>query len=117
PGEPPAPPPPPPRTGDDACGNGIDDDHNGLVDDGCPCRPGATQMCYPGDAAEVGRGPCAQGTQFCVGTAEFGTWSDCVGAIGPSPDDCGDGVDDDCNGAADDGPTCVCAPGAVRGCY
>lgn len=104
-------------TGRDPCGNGIDDDQNGMVDDGCPCIPGTDQQCYPRAAAEVGRGPCARGRQGCEGDGEFGHWTECVGAVVPVAEDCRDGVDNDCNGMVDDGASCRCMPGASEPCY
>jgi hypothetical protein len=62
----------------EAC-NGLDDDCNGAVDEGCPCKPG---------------------TQACGADAK---WGSCAGEQGPTPEVCGNSVDDDCNGAADDG--------------
>jgi hypothetical protein len=40
----------------DICGNGLDDDRNGLVDDNCLCVAGRTQRYYLGDVAAAGRG-------------------------------------------------------------
>jgi hypothetical protein len=108
-------------TGDGAvperCDNGLDDDGDGMVDEGCVCIPGSSQRCYPRASAEVGRGPCAQGTQGCEGEGEFGTWTECVGAVTPAAEVCGDGVDQDCTGAPDDGDACLCRPGATEPCY
>ena len=103
--------------GREVCGNGYDDDGDGMVDEACPCVPGTSQRCYPRAAAEVGRGPCAQGTQGCEGEGEFGSWTECVGAVTPVAEVCGDGVDQDCTGAADDGDACLCRPGATEPCY
>ena len=99
------------------CNNGLDDDANGLVDDGCACIPGTSQMCYPRARAEAGRGLCAWGTQGCEGEGEFGNWTECVGVVTPVDEVCGDGLDQDCNGVADDGARCACQPGASRPCY
>jgi len=99
------------------CNNGLDDDHDGMVDNGCACIPGTSQPCYPRERAEVGRGLCAWGTQGCEGEGEFGTWTECVGAVVPSDEVCGDGIDQDCTGAADDGTRCACRPGETRPCY
>lgn len=94
-----------PAGASEACGNGLDDDRNGRIDDGCGCDPGATQRCYPGDPAAAGVGPCVWGSQRCEGDVEFPSWSTCEGAVGPVPETCND-VDDDCDGAVDDGLDC-----------
>ena len=99
------------------CNNGLDDDADGRVDDGCACVPGTSQQCYPRARAEAERAPCAWGTQGCEGKGEFGTWTECVGAVTPVDEVCGDGVDQDCTGAADDGARCACVPGQARPCY
>ena len=70
---------------------------------GCACHGGASQPCYPGNPADRGRGACAAGTQFCGGAGELGTWGECEGAVLPTPEICGNGIDDDCNGEVDEG--------------
>lgn len=100
----------------DICGNGVDDDENGLIDDGCSCADASTQPCYPGDAMVLGVGACVAGTQTCIGAGDLAGWGECVGAVLPSEDLCGDGIDQDCNGVLDDGPEC-CSEGMVEGCY
>ncbi len=102
-------------TGVERC-NGLDDDGDGAVDEGCACTPGMTQRCYPGAAATRMRGACADGMQRCEGTGEFGSWGMCAGAVVPADDVCGDRVDNDCNGTVDDGPTC-CRAGDATACY
>lgn len=95
------------------CGNGLDDNCNGLVDEGCGpppvCTDGATRSCYDGATGCTGTpgstytctGACRAGTQTCAG----GAWGPCVGEVLPSPEVCNLG-DDDCNGLVDDGTTC-----------
>jgi hypothetical protein len=78
--------------------NGLDDNCDGQVDEGCACTDGASQGCYSGPADTLNVGPCAQGTQFCKG----GQWSPCADETLPSPESC-DAVDNNCNGAIDDG--------------
>ncbi|MCK6548619.1 hypothetical protein L6R52_22430 [Myxococcota bacterium] len=76
--------------------NGLDDDCDGLVDDGF-----GTTTC--------GTGACAVTVQSCVAGAPVA----CVPGA-PSAEAC-NGVDDDCNGIVDDG--CLCVHGAVQSCY
>ena len=91
----------------EVCGNGLDDDGDGQVDEGCACS-GGSQPCYPGNPGDVGRGICSYGAQECDGNGEFGSWGPCTGAVLPTEEVCGDSVDQDCDGAADDGcPTTV----------
>src|SRR5438067_1941180 len=65
----------------ESCGNGIDDNGNGKVDEGCPCAAGATQRCYGGPLSTRGAGACHDGTQTCVvaSGASMGTWGECTG--------------------------------------
>ena len=82
------------------CGNGLDDDCNGAVDDGCACQPGSVQSCFNGFPGRRNVGVCNDGSQTCIG-GEFGSWSSCVGGVTPSAEIC-DGNDNDCDGCIDD---------------
>jgi hypothetical protein len=86
-------------------GNGLDDNCNGQVDEGCGCTPGAVQPCFLGPPGKHKVGACTDGTQTCEGT-EFASWGPCKGSIGPSAERC-DNLDNDCNGCADDGLCCA----------
>jgi Putative metal-binding motif len=92
----------------DRCDNAVDDDCNGVVNDGyasgapaCLCVPNETVSCYSGPAGTAGVGLCHAGTRSCnaLGTGWFG----CVGEVTPVPEVCGNGLNDDCVGVADDG--------------
>ncbi len=87
------------------CGNGLDDNCDGRVDETCPCIPGTVQDCFLGPPGSRHVGQCHDGTQRCEGTGEFGMWSACAGGISPSPEVC-DHLDNDCNGCTDDGICC-----------
>jgi Notch-like protein len=80
--------------------NGLDDDCNGAIDDG---NPGGGAAC----GTDVGA--CELGVEFCVG----GTIQ-CVGGVGPLAELC-DGVDNDCDGAADVAAQCPNGSQCVEG--
>jgi len=87
------------------CGNGVDDNGNGYIDEGCFCTHGQTEACWPGDPALRHVGSCADGVMTCdAADIEFPKWSACVGAV----TDCGPPR---CVPAAE-----VCAPGTSRWC-
>jgi hypothetical protein len=83
------------------CANGLDDDCDGLPDEGCVCAPGSTLTCYPGPPQTVQTGVCRTGAQTC--NAEGTGYGECIGAVVPSAEVCGDGLDNDCDGVIDQG--------------
>jgi hypothetical protein len=94
--------------------NSIDDDCDGVIDNGCVCIAGDTRPCYSGPAGTSGVARCRAGTQMCVVSGGVAGWGTCVGEVLPAPETC-NGADDDCNGMTDDGlstPTQVVTPRA-----
>jgi hypothetical protein len=73
--------------GTEAC-NGLDDDCDGTIDDG---NPGG------GTACGTDTGECTAGTLTCAGGGLT-----CAGSVSPRLDTC-NGLDDDCDGTADQG--------------
>ena len=83
---------------EETCGDELDNDCNGEVDDRCCIED-------PGDACDTGQpGVCAAGTVRCVDREES-----CVPDTEASDEVC-DGLDNDCNGEVDDDPTGLGGP-------
>jgi hypothetical protein len=91
--------------GREICGNGMDDNCDGQVDEGCACIPGETRPCG------LNKGICKKGVQSC----KNGQWeSECRGGKRPEPEEiCYNNLDDNCNGKVDDGctPSITCQNG------
>ena len=69
-----------------------------------PCAPGDTDRSPCGES-DVGA--CELGVQVraCDASCQWGDYDECRGAVLPAPSDiCGDGIDQDCDGADDDRP-------------
>ena len=82
-------------------GVAVDEDCDGVVDDGCPCNDGESKDCYTGAAGTETHPPCRQGSSYC----NAGTAGACVNERTPREETCGNpGVDDDCDGSPDDIP-------------
>lgn len=95
-----------------ACTNPADSTPGFCLAQECkPCTPGTVQACYTGPTPI--RGQCRRGTQTC---SAAGTWGTCTGEVLPVPETCNN-LDDDCNGAIDNGVTrsCYTGPAGTNG--
>ncbi|MBI5501232.1 MAG: lamin tail domain-containing protein [Deltaproteobacteria bacterium] len=102
--------PPPRECVDERCGDGLDNDCDGEVDEDCYCLPGEVAPCFSGDPRRRGFGVCRDGLMFCEGTGEFGLWSACGGEDAGGDETCdAAALDEDCDGAPNDG--CDCSAG------
>ena len=81
--------------------NGNELDGCETFSDECECTPGQTQSCYTGNPATLGIGVCHAGTRTCK---EGGYYDyQCKGEMTPGQEIIGNGLDDDCDGAIDEG--------------
>ena len=88
----------------ESCLTPEDEDCDGLVNEegqGCVCVPQSTTSCYEGPAGTAGVGACRTGTMTC--DASGTSYGACTGGVVPVAESCGNGVDDDCDGAIDEG--------------
>lgn len=99
----------------EVCGDGKDNDCNGVVDDGCTtsCKDGDTRSCYTGPPTTLQKGMCRSGKQLC----QSGRWGACTNEQLPQKEVCDDGKDNDCDGKVDEGCSSECVDGATRACY
>jgi hypothetical protein len=106
------------------CGNGIDDNHDGRVEEGCVCTIGVTQRCFVGEPSHAGVGRCVWGSQSCEGSGEFGHWTRCMGSVDAPSCEGDDGGAPIGEGEVDGGEIpdsgvqrlCRCEPGRMRFC-
>jgi len=82
--------------------NGIDDNCDGIVDEGCNCTEGQTEPFYTGQNGTEGIGTCHFGTRTCVS----GNWNITIPEVTPQTEVC-NGIDNDCDGVVNEGCNCT----------
>jgi MYXO-CTERM domain-containing protein len=90
--------------------NGLDDDCNGLIDDGVFPGVGDACLCPGLTDAQVGVGMCRAGRKVCKGVDGI----QCDGCVLPQPEIC-DGKDNDCDGVGDNMAMCSSGFGCREG--
>ncbi|TNE46695.1 MAG: hypothetical protein EP343_22535 [Deltaproteobacteria bacterium] len=95
--------------------DGFDDDCNGKIDDhpSCTCQNDERRSCYLGDPSIQNVGRCQSGVQVCSNQQ----WGPCTGMVLPRAEgeDCNTPVDDNCNGAVNEGcGNNACSKGETR---
>jgi len=92
------------------CSDKLDNDCDGLIDEGCTCNSGEERIC----GSDLGE--CKQGIQKCVNSR----WGDCEDSINPSDEIC-DNLDNDCDGLIDEDITKECTSNegcsGIQKCY
>lgn len=87
---------------DEVCGNAVDDDGDGRIDNGCECTPGTVRPCWLGplDARSIGN--CQDGQQACEPEGAVANWGLCIDQQLPESEYRPNGSDDDCDGEIDE---------------
>jgi hypothetical protein len=124
----------------ETCGDGLDNDCDGFVDEGCTACTPTAEICdgrdndcdgvidedvparqcgaFPGASCSPNAGCC--GTQTCAGPSacpgpNCGKYTACNNTVTPGTEQC-NGIDDDCDGVVDEDTTKSCSDITGNGC-
>jgi streptogramin lyase len=78
--------------------------------EGCACDAPAPVSCYEGAESVEDVGVCAPGLRYCLDAM----WGPCEGQVYPRDEVCGDELDNDCDGQADEAGRCGCRDGCTE---
>lgn len=119
-----------PPIGEVCATQSVDEDCDGLPQNGCVCESGKKEICNhsnPEIAAkqQLEVGVCQGGTRTCASDGK--AWGECEGMLPPESvptlpqvegtdeKNCGNILDDNCNGEVNEG--CTCLDGSEEDCY
>ncbi|WP_197041047.1 hypothetical protein [Chondromyces apiculatus] len=77
------------------------------------CTPGHGRACYTGLASTRDVGACSGGIEICF--SDGSGYGPCEHEVLPAEETCANDIDDDCDGAVNEG--CECTPGDTEPCY
>lgn len=105
---------------EEKCGNGIDDDCDGMIDNSsiCSCPNRGDRQDCPARVGIVTKTTsaasyCTEKTKLCLDSLQ---WSECSG-IDPIPEQCFNSVDDDCDGQVDEQDCVPCIDNQEQNLY
>lgn len=93
----------------EVCGNMVDDDGDGRIDNGCECAVGTVRPCWLGPLSKRNIGICRDGQQACEPEGAVAVWGFCVDSQLPETEIAANGSDDDCDGMIDES-NALCIP-------
>lgn len=95
---------------DEMCGPGLE-----CANSGCKpppvCMAGAMEACYDGPSGMAGVGLCKNGVRTCL--ADGMGYGPCMYQVLPATEECGNEWDEDCDGSAPKGASCLTNQGLV----